>query len=178
MPTLQESIDLGIKPVILIDFFFDGGTIRIWTRPFKGEFEGEEYSPLAGITSSLAIRQSLEQPSLSLAAEITGTADEIVAAGLTEEFQLRDATVRLGNINAAGVVDAAEILIEGTMQDIPIIDDVGDSSVAVQIQSLFSEIDRAIDIRNSAADQKKKIDPTDTFYDFIESVTNGPVFGA
>lgn len=176
MATLLESLEVQIKPVILVDLFFDSGTISIWTRPFTGEFENVIYSPIAGLTGALAIRQSLDQPSLSLAAEINGSSAEIESAGLTEEFQLRDARIRMSNVNAAGGMDDPEVLIEGVMQDIPIIDSASDSNVVVQIEGLFSEINRATGLRLSAADQVR-FDSGDSFFNFVETVGAGPRFG-
>jgi len=177
MTALTDSFAIQQKPVVLIDLFFDSGTIRVWTRPFEGEFEGETYQPLAGITGALAVRQSLDQSSLDIAAQITGTADEIRAAGLTEEFQCRDAQVRLGNVNAAGDIEAAEIMILGTMQDIPIVEDESGGDVAIKIDSVFAEIDRPRDLRLSDADQAR-FNPDDTFFNFVDTVGTGERFGA
>lgn len=174
---LNESFLLRQKPVILIDLFLDNGTISIWTLPFTGEFEGVEYQPLAGITGSLAIRQSLSRPSLDLAAQITGSADEIKSIGLTEEFQLRNARVRLGNLDEDQNVEVAETLLSGTMLDIPSVENGERSTVAVQIQSIFADIDRTRDLRLSAADQKR-FNAQDSFFDFLETVTTGERFGA
>lgn len=177
MSALTDSIALGQRPVILIDLFFDGGTISIWTRPFEGEFEGDTYQPLAGITGGLAIKQSLDSGSLDIAAQISGAAGEIINAGLTEEFQLRDARMRLGNIGASGDIDAAETVLIGTMQDILINEDDDGGSVAIRIESVFAEIDKPRDLRLSAADQAR-FDPADTFFNFVDTVDQGPDFGA
>jgi len=177
MTALTDSFALQQKPVVLVDLFFDSGTISLWTRPFEGEFDGTTYQPLAGITGALAIRQSLEQSSLDIAAQISGAADEIRNAGLTEQFQCRDARIRLGNINAAGVVEASETLIFGTMQDIQIVEDDQGSDVAVKIDSVFAEIDRSNDLRLSAADQAR-FDQNDTFFNFVDTVNAGERFGA
>ena len=116
---LATSFQTDQKPVILVDLQFDSGTVSIWTRPFTGPHNGVTYRPISGLTSSISVKQSLDQTSLEASARISGTANEILAAALTENFQCRQATISLGNIGSDGSIDASEVILQGVMQDIP-----------------------------------------------------------
>lgn len=159
---------------------FDGGNINVWTRPVTGEHDGVTYSPLAGLTSSFSVLNSLVRTSPDASAQISGSAEEIITASLTENFQLRDATILLGNLNEGRTeVEESEVILPGRMQDIPIVlDPVAGRTVAVQIASVFSDLNEANDFRYSAADQAR-FNSEDTFFDFVETAeTQEPAFGA
>ncbi len=178
--TLASSFELGQRPVVMFNLDFDGGSINVWTRPATGEHDGITYSPLAGLTSSFSVLNSLIRSSPDASAQISGSAEEIITAALTENFQLRDATVRLGNLSEdRSTVEESEVILPGRMQDIPVVlDPVAGRTVAVQIASVFSDLTEANDLRYSAADQAK-FDSEDTFFDFVETAeTQEPAFGA
>lgn len=175
--TLAESFVLKERPVFMVDFRFPDGDINVWTRPFPGEHDGRIYSPISGLTGSLAVRQSLDSPPLDIGARIVGNSVELKNAALTQDFQQRTATIRLGNIEDDGTI-TDEILLEGKMQDIPIVSDPEEGlSLAVIIESIFADINTPRDLRLSAADQKL-IDPNDTFFNSIDTATlREPQFG-
>lgn len=176
---LADLFEIAERPVVLIDLEFDGGEINFWTRPFSGESAGKSYAPIAGLTGSLSIRQSLDRPSLDAGASIVGTSPEIKNAALTENFQLRPARITLGNLDSAGAVEDSEVILSGTMQDIPIVSDPEQGlNLSVVIESIFADIDVARDLRYSAADQEQ-FNPSDSFFDFVETVELiEPNFGA
>lgn len=176
--TLADDFQIAERPVILVEMDFDGGSINVWSRPFSGDYAGRSYQPIAGITGAFSVRQSLDRPSLATAAQITGAAGEIQAAALTEPFQGRPARIRLGNLDAAGAISNTEILLSGTIEDIPLIDDATGSTAAVKMQSIFSRIGRARDLRYAKADQKT-VDANDSFFDFVSTAdVETPRFGA
>lgn len=174
---LADDFLIAERPVILIDLEFDSAPIYLWTRPFTGEFGGKTYQPIAGITGALSVRQSLDRPTLNATAQINGSSGEIEAAALTEEFQGRPAQIALGNLDAGGNLTNVEVQLPGTMQDIPLAQSGDQSTAAVQIESVFAEIDRARDLRYSKADQAR-FDPNDSFFDFVATASvNTPRFG-
>lgn len=167
-----------LSPVVLIDLLFDSGPVYIWTRPFTGTFDGRTYRPLGGITGALAVRQSLDRPSLDASAQLVGDSSELRAIAVQEEFQRRRATIRLGNIDTGGEIFETEVIFEGRMTDMPIIDELGEPSVTVAMSSLFSDIREGSDIRYSSTDQKR-ISPGDTFFDLVDSAgISTPRFGS
>lgn len=176
---LAESFKTAQRPVVMFNLAFDGGTANVWTRPKTGEHDGITYVPIAGLTSSVSVLNSLVRPSPNSSAQISGNSEEIINAALTENFQLRDATVRLGNLDANGNVEASEVILAGRMQDIPIVlDPIAGRTVAVQIASVFSDISEATDLRYSAADQAQ-FDAEDSFFKFVETAeVQEPKFGA
>lgn len=176
--SLSESFLVSEKPVAMIELDFDSGAFNFWTRPFTGAHGGKSYSPIAGLTDALTLRQSLDRPSLDAGAEIVGTSPELKNAALTEEFQLRPARILLGNIEEDGDI-VSEVQLRGSMQDIPIVSDPeAGLSLSVVIGSVFADINVPRDLRLSAADQKD-FDPNDSFFDFVDTVKiNEPRFGA
>jgi len=176
--TLATEFQSAERPVVLVELEFDSAPIFFWTRPFTGQFNGNTYRPLEGLTGSLSIRQSLDRPSLDAGAQIVGTADEIKAAAVQEEFQLRPARIKLAAVDAAGAIVESEELLSGKMQDISAVSDPESGvSLSVVIESIFAEISIARDLRLSAADQAA-FDPNDSFFDFVETAkVNEPPFG-
>lgn len=175
---LADDFQIAERPVVLVELAFDSGDINLWTRPFTGEYQGKVYSPIAGLTGSLSIRQSLDRPSLDAGAQIVGASPEIKNAALTEDFQQRAARIILGAIDDNGDISSSETILRGTMQDIPMVSDAEKGfSMSVQIESVFGDINVARDLRLSAADQAT-IDANDTVFDFVETATlTEPRFG-
>ncbi len=175
--TIAQSFVDFERPVIMIDLFFDEGEVNIWTRAFEGRFEGKLYQPVAGITGSLSIRQTLDQPGFESSVQLTGLSPEIVAIGNRSQFQMRPANIRLGNIGDNGDVFIAETIVPGRIQNITVVDDIDDPSVSIEIDSIFNDINIPRARRLSSADQKRFF-PGDTFFDFVESARmQTPRFG-
>lgn len=177
--TLSTDFIGDHKPVYMVELDFDSASINFWTRPFTGQANGKTYRPLAGFTGSLSTRQSLDRPNLSATAQISGSSNEIRAAALTEEFQLRQARIRLGAIGSDGEISSSETVLLGKMQDITLTDDANDGVQSnVSMESVFAELTVARDLRYTKADQAT-FDPNDTFFDFVESAqVTEPRFGS
>lgn len=175
--TIADDFQRKERPVILVDLFFDEASVFIWTRPFEGMFEGNLYEPLAGITGSLSIRQSLDSTGFESSVQLTGLSPEIVAIGGTSQFQMRRANIRLGNIGDNGEIALAETLVPGRIQNITVVDDLEDPAVTIEIDSIFNDFRLPRSLRFSSSDQKR-MHPGDTFFDFTESTRmQNPRFG-
>lgn len=156
----------NLRPVILVDLFFENAEVNIWTRPVRGIFDGKEYQPLAGITSGITVRNSLDQGSLDISIDLSGQSDELLNIALTENFQRRPATVRLGNLSEDySTVLAEEVILVGTIANMPVSDSATESRVSVVIDSVFREVARPRILRLSAADQALT-NPDDSFFAF------------
>lgn len=177
---LAQSFLLAERPAITIRLDFDGGSLNFWTKQFSQEIDGRIYTPIAGLTDSLSIRRSLDRPSLDAGISIPGTSEEVKNAALTEQFQGRTAEIDLVNLDADGkTIDASEVLLSGSMQDIPLTADFEEGiQSTVVIESVFADIDRVRDRRLSAADQKR-FDANDTFFNFVDTASIlEPAFGS
>lgn len=174
---LKESFLQFQRPVFLVDLFLDSGELNIWTRPVPGFFALKEYRPLAGITSGLSFRNSLEFNATESSIQLSGRSQELLNIALQEDFQNREAQVFLGNIDDSGEIDAASIVLSGTIVNMTVSDTRQDSTVSVIIESLFKTINQSDLRRLSSGDQKLEF-PDDTFFDFVETVqANTPRFG-
>lgn len=172
------AFSLWERPVIMIDLDFDSGSIGIWTRPFPGSFDGRTYRPLGGITGSLTSRQSLDRQTIDASAQLVGDSPELRAIAVQEEFQLRPARIRLGNIDSGGQVFEAVTLFRGRLRDIVIVDDAGDPKVTCELDSIFAEIVTSAGLRYSDQDQQSLF-PGDTFFDLVDSASvTSPQFGS
>lgn len=167
-----------LRPVYLIDLAFDSATLRIWTRPFAGSFEGNTYNPIGGLTGGFQIRNSLDQTSSpDAAAQIDGNSAEIRALGVQEEFQQRPVLIRVGNIDANGEIEETKTIFRGVMTDIPIIDDADGLTASVLMESVFADLSEG-DERRYSSDDLKLRNPGDTFFDLVSTVsTQGDRFG-
>lgn len=174
---LQDSFLQAQRPVILVDLFLDSGELNIWTRPFPGEFAQKTYQPLAGITSGLTFRNSLETNAIEASLQLSGQSDEILTIALQEQFQNRNAQVFLGNLGNDMEIEAVSIVLTGTIVNMVISDTGEDSTISVVIESVFRTINQSDIRRLSSGDQKLRF-PDDTFFDFVETVeSNTPRFG-
>ncbi|MGI9494014.1 MAG: hypothetical protein ACR2QF_16600, partial [Geminicoccaceae bacterium] len=174
---LSDSFLQVQRPAILVDLFFDRGELNIWTRPVVGEFNGKEYQPLAGITSGITIKNSLDTGSLDASIQLSGQSQELLNIALTETYQNRAADVTLVNLTENGGIDAVEVILPGTIVNMPVSDTAQESIVSVVIESIFKTIKRPETLRLSSADQALVSDD-DSIFDFIETASvNTPTFG-
>lgn len=165
---LADSFAVAQRPAVLVDLFFDEGEVNIWTRPVSGIFNNKQYNPLAGVTSGITVRNSLDDSSLDVSVQLSGQSDELLNLALTSNFQRRRAVVRLANLDANFEVESEEILIIGTISNMPITDSAEESTVSVLIDSVFRDVNRPRVLRLSAADQAL-INGDDSFFNFTET---------
>lgn len=164
-------------PIVLIDLFFDSGSLHIWTLPFPRSFEGNDYVPLAGITAGITVRNSLDVSSLDAGLQLSGQSEELLNIALTEQFQGREAVIRLGNLDDDLQIKNTETIFLGSITNMPVTDTTDDSTVAIVLDSIFKDLQSPRVVRQSPADHALR-DPDDSIFDFVETTeVNTQEFG-
>lgn len=165
---LEDSFLDRQSPVFLIDLFFDGGQVNIWTRPVEGVFAFKTYLPLAGIDSGLTIRNSLDANTLEASLQLSGQSPELLAIALTENYRNRRADVYLANLDENMEIAAIENILIGRIVNMPVSDTAENSTVSIVIDSLFRDLSRPEVNRLTKSDLATR-SPGDSFLDFTQT---------
>lgn len=177
--TLADTFQDTERPVILIDMEFDSGEVNIWSLPFDALYEGKEYRAFEGLTGGVSFRNSLDKGSPDASADLSGNSLELINIALAEPFQNRVARIKLGNLAEDGkTIEASETLFVGRMVNMPIVIDADGSEVAVEINSIFGDINLTPDMRLSDGDQAR-VNVSDRMFSRVETAkVTSPRFGA
>lgn len=173
------SVDVSFlraqRPVVLVDLLLPSLELNIWTLSNVGVFAQKEYQPLAGITSGITIRNSLDENISDASIQLSGQSQELLNIALTEKYQGARANIFLANRNADGEIEAVETIFPGFITNMLVTDDDKESIVSIEIESVFRNVARPEIIRQNASDLQQ-VSPGDTFFDFTSDVVE-PTFG-
>lgn len=156
---------------IFYDFEFPGLSLHIWTGLGIITVDSVIYSSLPGMDAGVTVAETIDLSSLAGGLRVTGNQPELLAIALGDEaFQNSPAKVWLGVLDANGQFADRECLISGFVTDMPIDQAPGqDAQVEIEITPSIELLQDTFPIFYTKGDQAK-IDPTDTFFDFIEAV--------
>jgi hypothetical protein len=174
---IEDSFANAQRPVFLVDLFFASGEVNIWTRNVEGEFAQKTYQALAGVTSGITIRNSLDTNISNASIEMNGQSEELRSIALTENYRNRRATIILGNRGDDDSIEAVETIFSGFITNMSLNDNDRESTITITLESVFRNAFRQRVVRQSPEDLKR-VSPGDSFFDQVGTVAvQEPRFG-
>lgn len=160
----SKSVDLYYA----VEFFFDGGTMRVWTGVGDKVINGNTYTgtgSLLGI-SGLEENDNLSAPGVTIT--LSGLDSAIVSLALQEPYQNRECRVHIGS-------DGDTLEVFSGFMDVMTIDDSGDScSISVSVESRLIILDRKSSFRYTQETQEARYSG-DTFFSYVADLADKQV---
>ena len=146
-----------LKPFYAVEFSFDSGTVRFWTGIGNITANSETWF---GAGSVLAISDSAEGIDLSangLTITLSGLESNIVAVALTENYRGRTCKVYMGALDATNqpVSDLYQVFA-GRMDTMSIQEDGTTATIAITVENVLIDLERARTRRYTDEEQKKR----------------------
>jgi len=154
----------------LLKMEFDSATIYLAGTDFNVDYDGQIWLAARGIGKIEPINESADGVE-GLRFTLSGVTDESLAEAQQEQYQGRAVTVLWCFIDAAGVLHVDPTAWQGRL-DVPSIA-LGKTTATITVTAEHRMVDweRPRKLLFNHADQQR-IDPTDTFFQGIESMVN------
>lgn len=160
----------ALAPVLLAEFLFDAGSVRLWNGLGNLTALGNTY---LGAGTLLALSQYEETSKLEakgITFTLSGLSSSIISTALQEPYQGRECSLYIGALDSAGVlVSAPYRLFQGYMDVMEISESGETCSVSVSAESRMIIINRTKERRYTAEDQKAEF-AGDLGFDFVTAM--------
>lgn len=153
---LTEIAKSVVRPALLATFDFATGAVRVWTGTRSVTFGGNTFTGLGDLVNVSPIQEVKGTRPNGLTFTLNGVPSASVTIALADSYRGRTCTLWLAFIdsNEALVSDPVQIF-SGRMDTMKIVDTGETSSITVQAESRFIELERSRERRYTDQDQKQ-----------------------
>lgn len=163
-------------PVEMVDLEFASGTVRFHTWIGDLVWNGNTYTGTGTLGGISGIEETSEPSRSTTTLTLRGVPNDIIAIALNEHYQGRPCTVREGRLNATTLQLAGTPWVKRRgLMDTMRIRQGQDCSIALTVESEFSQWDRPVVRRYTDADQQSRY-PGDRFFEFVEKMADKTVY--
>lgn len=189
----QEFSSKTVSPIIIAEFFFDSGTLRMWTGYGDLEWKGETYTGGGSFIGISAIDETQDTEAKGIYCSLNGIPSELIALTLLERSRGRKMRLYLASVTTErfvatetdGIVmtesDGGRVLLESNLVDEPYrifqglmdtidFSDNGESAnIRISVENILIIGQRTKIERYTTEDQKKRF-PDDKSMDLINNL--------
>lgn len=153
---LTEIAKSVVRPALLATFDFATGAVRVWTGTRSITFGGNTFTGLGDLVNVSPIQEVRGTRPNGLTFTLNGVPSASVTIALADSYRGRTCTLWLAFIDAneALISDPVQIF-SGRMDTMKIVDTGETSSITVQAESRFIELERSRERRYTDQDQKQ-----------------------
>lgn len=190
---VSEYSDGAVNPALLVEAFFDTGTLRLWTGYGTIEWEGETFYGAGNLIGFSPIEETQDLQAKGVTVTLNGIPSSIIAIALGERSRGRRFRLYIASYTSRryvateddpGIVrteDGGGVLLEGQLIDSPYrifsgLMDVIEFSDNGQEAFARLNVENALiigqrsKIRRYTAEEQKKLYPNDKGLDFINQL--------
>lgn len=190
---LAEYTSKSVKPAILLEMFFDSGTLRMWTGYGQLIVDDEIFYGAGNFIGISSIDETQELEAKGIVVSLNGISSELIAISLAERSRGRSFRMYLAVTESSGYIatedapgrveveDGGYILLENTLVDVPYkifsglmdvieITDSGDTAtIRLNVENALI-IGKRTKIRRYTAEDQRKRFPNDKGLEFINQL--------
>jgi hypothetical protein len=171
----DSIIAATVKPLLLIEFFFDGSTLRFWNGVGDLVFETNTYTGSGNLLSIKTITETKNTEARGLSVQLSGIPSSLIAIALAEPYQGRQVKIRFATLDASDNIISDPFTFFSGKADVMEIQESGENSIInLSVENDLLSLNRVNDRRRTPEDQKLKY-PGDTFFDQVASLQSTDV---
>lgn len=155
----------SVEPYLAIDLDFDTAPVYIWTGYGDKTIGSNTYTGAGHLLSVGGLEEVSDLAAKSVTLSLSGMNDTILNMALTENYQRRSCTIRLGEMSRSETV----ILFEGFMNTMSISDDGEQSTIALSVESKLISLEKASN-RRYTHDNHQSRQSGDTFFAYVADI--------
>lgn len=191
---LAEYTSGSVSPAVMIEMFFDSGTLRMWTGYGTVDFNGETFFGAGNMIGFSTIEETEELEAKGIVVSLNGIPSSLIAISLTEKTRARPFRMYLASYttqryvateDGTGVVDleddSGSVLLENQLIDVPykifsglmdvieFVDNGQEATLRLSVENALI-IGRRTKVRRYTSEDQKKRFPNDKGLDFINQL--------
>ena len=151
-----------VEPYLAIKFNFDTSPVYIWSGYGDKDIDGNTYLGAGHLLGISGLDEVNDLSAKSVTISLSGMNATILQMALTENYQRRSCTIKLGEASVADTV----ILFEGYMNTMSISDDGENSVISLVVESKLINLERASN-RRYTNDNHQARNAGDTFFAYV-----------
>jgi hypothetical protein len=156
-----------LTPIILIEGYFDSGTMYLWSGVGDLSYGGNTYVGAAGILGVTDVVETSKIEARGASFTMQGIPTSYLSLALSENYQDRAVVQRLALLDSAGAIISNPYTFFSGKMDVMTIADGGESAtITVTAENDLIALKRANERRRTPEDQKLTY-AGDTFFDQV-----------
>lgn len=145
---ISEVAKATVRPCLLAYFDFASGALRLWTGTRSVSFGGNTFTGLGDLVNVSPIQEVRGTRPNGLTFSLNGVPSATLTIALADAYRGRTCTLWLGFIDSSEALISDPVQIfSGRMDTLKIVDDGATSSITVQAESRFIELERSRELR-------------------------------
>lgn len=151
-----------------VDIEFDSGTARIWTGTYDLVINTQTYTGAGQFLDITSIDEDGEISAKGITLRLNGLDSTYITYALTEDYQGRPLTVRVGSIADDGTV-SSYVAFYGFMDVMSISERGPSADLSISVESRLIDLERHR-IRRYTSEDIKQLDATDKGLDYVTHI--------
>lgn len=169
--TIETEIGQAVvRPIVLAELVFDGGTVRLWTGFGTLSWDSKTWTGTGYLGSISTIEETAALEARGIDLNLSGIPSEALSLVLGEVYQGRPARIWVGFLSEAGAVLADPLgPFAYLMDNVDIQEGAETSTIVLHAENRLRILDRSSSRRSTHEDQQ--IDyPGDLGYEYVASL--------
>lgn len=164
-----------LHPILLIEAYFDSGTMRLWNGIGDLSYGGETYYGAGSLIAVSQITETRNIEARGATLSLSGIPTTFLSLALSEDYQDRKVVQRLALLDDTGAIIADPYTIFSGKMDVMQITDGGDTAtIVVSAENDLIALKRPNERRRTPEDQKLKY-TGDTFFDGVAKLQDAEI---
>lgn len=170
-PSIQTEVDAGdVRPILLFEGEFDGGTVRFWTGVGLLQWASKDWTGAGSLIGISDIEENTEIVASGVTVSLAGVDPALVSAVIGEARQNMPGRIWVGFLDANGAVIPSPYLAFRGRLDVPAIADSADGcTINITYENVLGDLLRPREIRFTEEAQKQ-LYPTDRGFEYVTSI--------
>ena len=171
---IDSALDTALTGSVVRPFFalkaeFAGGNALFWSGVGSKVIDSETYEGAGDIIAFAPQTETAELEANGVNVTINGIDSSLISTALTDEYQGRSITIKLGCLNEAQAVIATYTLFKGLMDTMTISDDGNLSNISLQCENILIGMNRN-KVRRYTSQEQDSLFSGDKGFNFVESL--------
>jgi len=158
-----------VRPFFVFNAEFAGGDALFWSGVGTKVIDSETYEGAGDIISFAPQTETAELEANGINVTINGIDSSLIATALTDTYQGRFITIKLGCLNDDQSVIATYTLFKGIMDTMNISDDGNYSNISLQCENILIGMNRN-KVRRYTSQEQQGLFSGDKGFSFVESL--------
>ena len=159
-----------IRPLVLIKFEFDSGSLRLWNGIRPLTFNAEVYTGSGNLLNISGVQETQVLKAAGVTFTLSGIDASAISIALTEDYQGRPVTLWFGAMDAdENIIDAPFQQFQGYLDVMTMEDDGETATISVTAENELLDLERPRVRRYTDKDQEMDY-RGDRFFEFVEGL--------
>lgn len=159
-----------LSPVVLVEMFFTGGTLRLWTGYGTLTWNGHDFTGSGLLMGFSGFEENADLQAAATKFTLTGVPVSILSLALAEDYQNRKISCYFAVLDQQGaLIDSPYLIFSGKMDVMEAQDSGATCTIALNAESDLVDL-RVVRSRQYTAEDQKTYFPNDRGFDYVAKI--------